>query len=126
MSKHIYANLLEPKVCSFLALGVLFSPESLHFSKTEKIFQLEGQTTAASQRYCGQLAKLFKSNAKKLEILHPRQPCQLPWHLQRECNCRDFISMENLPQPPLQLCTAPTPTAVIFGTCHQVLLYHPE
>jgi hypothetical protein len=57
--KHIYANPLEPKVCSFLSLGIFFSLESLHFSKAETFFQLEGQTTAASQRYCGQLAKLF-------------------------------------------------------------------
>jgi hypothetical protein len=67
MDKHIYANPLEPKVCSFLSLGVFFFLESLHFSKTEKFFQLEGQMTAASQRYCGQLAELFKSNAKNLK-----------------------------------------------------------
>jgi hypothetical protein len=65
--KHIYANPLEPKVCSFQALGVYFSLESLHFSKTENIFQQEGHTTAASQRYCGQLAELFTRNAKNLK-----------------------------------------------------------
>jgi hypothetical protein len=48
--KYIYANPLEPKVCSlFLALGVFFSLESLHFSKAEKCFQLQGQMTAVSQ-----------------------------------------------------------------------------
>jgi hypothetical protein len=65
--KHIYANPLEPKVCSFLSLGVFFSLESLHFSKAEKFFQLEGHATAASQRYCGQLAELFKSNSENLK-----------------------------------------------------------
>jgi hypothetical protein len=67
MDKYIYANPLEPKVCSFLSLGIFFSLESLHFSKAEKFFQLEEQMTAASQRYCGKLAELFKSNAKNLK-----------------------------------------------------------
>jgi hypothetical protein len=37
-------------------------------SKTEKLFQIEGQLTAASQRYCGQLTELFKSNAENLKV----------------------------------------------------------
>ena len=64
--KHIYANPLEPLVCPFLALAVYFSLESLHLSRTEKFFQLEGQTTAASQRYCGQLGELFKNAIPKI------------------------------------------------------------
>jgi hypothetical protein len=36
-------------------------------SKTEKLFQIEGQLTAATQRYCGQLTELFKSNAENLK-----------------------------------------------------------
>jgi hypothetical protein len=59
--KHIYANPLESVVCSFLAIGMFFSLESLHFSETEKVFQLDGQMTAASQRYCSQLANLFSA-----------------------------------------------------------------
>jgi hypothetical protein len=43
------------------------SLKSLHLSKTEKLFQIEGQLTAASQRYCGQLTELFKSNAANLK-----------------------------------------------------------
>jgi hypothetical protein len=65
--KHLYANQSDPTVCLFLALGVFFSLESLHLSKTEKLFQIEGQLTAASQRYCGQSTELFKSNAKNLK-----------------------------------------------------------
>ena len=65
--KHLYANLSDPTVCLFPALGVFFSLESLHLSKTEKLFQIEGQLTAASQRYCGQLTELFKSNAENLK-----------------------------------------------------------
>jgi hypothetical protein len=65
--KHIYANPLEPLVCPFLALAVYFSLESLHLSRTEKFFQLEGQTTAASQRYCGQLGELLKGNSENLK-----------------------------------------------------------
>jgi hypothetical protein len=65
--KHIYANPFEPMVCPFLGLAVFFSLESLHFNETEKFFQLDGQGTAASQRYCGQLAELFKQNAQNLK-----------------------------------------------------------
>jgi hypothetical protein len=65
--KHLYANQSDPTVCLFLALGIFFSLESLHLSKTEKLFQIEGQWTAASQRYCGQLTELFKSNAENLK-----------------------------------------------------------
>jgi hypothetical protein len=65
--KHLYANPSNPTVCLFLALGVFLSLESLHLSKTEKLFQIEGQLTAASQRYCGQLTELFKSNAENLK-----------------------------------------------------------
>ncbi len=65
--KHIYANPLEPTVCPFLALAVFFSLESLHLSESEKFFQLDGQTTAASQRYCGQLSELFKGNGNNLQ-----------------------------------------------------------
>jgi hypothetical protein len=65
--KHIYANPLEPLVCPFLALAVFFSLESLHLSATEKFFQLEGQTTAASERHCGQLGELFKCNFENLK-----------------------------------------------------------
>jgi hypothetical protein len=65
--KHIYANPLEPIVCPFLALAVFFSLESLHLSETEKFFQFDGQTTAASQRYCGQLSELFKRNNENLK-----------------------------------------------------------
>ena len=65
--KHIYANPLEPRVCPFLALAVYFSLQSMHLSETEKFFQMEGQVTAASQRYCGQLAELFKSNSENLK-----------------------------------------------------------
>ena len=64
--KHIYANPLEPTVCPFLALAVFFSLESLHLSESEKLFQKDGQTTAASQRYCGQLSELFKGNGNNL------------------------------------------------------------
>ncbi len=65
--KHIYANPLEPTVCLFLALAVFFSLESLHLSETEKLFQADGQTTAASQRYCGHLSELFKDNNDNLQ-----------------------------------------------------------
>jgi hypothetical protein len=64
--KHIYANPLEPIACPFLALAVFFCLESLHLSETEKFFQFDGQTTAGSQRYCGQLAELFKGNGENL------------------------------------------------------------
>jgi hypothetical protein len=67
MDKHIYANLSEPMVCLFLALAIFFSLQSLHFSETEKLFQVEGQMTAASQGYCGQLTKLFKCDAENLK-----------------------------------------------------------
>jgi hypothetical protein len=36
--KHIYANPLGPKFCSFLYLGIFFSLESLHFSKKAETF----------------------------------------------------------------------------------------
>jgi hypothetical protein len=65
--KHVYANQLEPTVCLFLALAVFFSLESLHLSETKKLFQADGQTTAASQRYCGQLPELFKGNNNNLQ-----------------------------------------------------------
>ena len=65
--KHIYANPLEPMVCPFLALAVFFSLESLHLTVTEKLFQFDGQSTSASQRYCGQLAELFKCNGENLQ-----------------------------------------------------------
>ncbi len=65
--KHIYANPLEHTVCPLLALAVFFSLESLHLSESEKFFQLDGQTTAASQRYCGQLSELFKGNGDNLQ-----------------------------------------------------------
>jgi hypothetical protein len=48
--KHIYDNPLEPTVCPFLALAVFFSLKSLHLLETEKLFQADGQTTAASVR----------------------------------------------------------------------------
>jgi hypothetical protein len=64
--KHIYANPLEPTVC-LLALAVFFSLEFLHLSETEKLFQADGQTTATSQRYCGQLLELFKGNNNNLQ-----------------------------------------------------------
>ena len=66
-NKHIYANPLEPTVCPFLALAVFFSLESLRLSEMEKFFQFEGHLTAASQRYCGQLTELFKSNNDNLQ-----------------------------------------------------------
>jgi hypothetical protein len=46
--KHIYANPLELTVCPFLALALFFLLESPHLSETEKLFQLDGQTAAAS------------------------------------------------------------------------------
>jgi hypothetical protein len=64
--KHIYANPLEPIACPFLALAVFKAVESPHLSKTEKFFQSDGQNTAASRRYCGQLAELFKGNGENL------------------------------------------------------------
>jgi hypothetical protein len=65
--KHIYANQLEPTVCPFLALAVFFSLQCLHLLETEKLFQSGGQTTAASQRYCGQLSELFKGKSDNLQ-----------------------------------------------------------
>jgi hypothetical protein len=46
---------------------VLFSLKSLLLSETEQLFQLDGQTMAASQRYCGQLSELFKGNSDNLQ-----------------------------------------------------------
>jgi hypothetical protein len=46
---------------------VFFSLESLHLSETEKLFQFDGHTTAASQRYCGQLSELFTGNSENLK-----------------------------------------------------------
>jgi hypothetical protein len=45
----------------------LFLLKSLHLSESEKLFQADGQTTAASQRYCGQLSELFKGNNDNLQ-----------------------------------------------------------
>jgi hypothetical protein len=52
-SKHIHANPFEPTVCRFLAYSVFLLLKSLHLSEIERLFQLDGQTTAASQRCCG-------------------------------------------------------------------------
>jgi hypothetical protein len=66
-NKHIYANPLEPTVCPFLALAV-FSPFNLYILlQTVELLQSDGQTAAASQRYCGQLSDLFKDNGKNLQ-----------------------------------------------------------
>jgi hypothetical protein len=65
--KHIYSNLLEPTFCSFIVLAIFFSLESLHLLETEKLFQSDGQTTAASKRYCGQPPELFKGNNDNLQ-----------------------------------------------------------
>jgi hypothetical protein len=65
--KHIYANPLEPTVCLFLALAVFFLLKSLHLSETKKLLLCDGQTTAASQRYCGPLSELFKGNNNNLQ-----------------------------------------------------------
>jgi hypothetical protein len=43
----------------------------------------------------------------------------------QEPKLHKVLLMETLPQP-LRSCTTATPTAVVFGTHHQVLLYHPE
>jgi hypothetical protein len=50
--KHIYANLLEPTACPFLALAVFFPLKSLHLSETEKLFQADGQTTSEKDSTC--------------------------------------------------------------------------
>ena len=67
--KHLFTNSMEPLVCLFLALGVFFALDSLHFSSTEKIFQGDdNRENAASQRYCTQLAELFSSNSLILRV----------------------------------------------------------
>ncbi len=64
-NKHIYANPLEPLPVPCPCC--VFSLESIHLTESEKFFQLDGQTTAASQRYCGELSELFKGNDDNLQ-----------------------------------------------------------
>lgn len=58
--KNVYANPLDPVVCSHLALAVWFALEDSHFELSELLFQESlDQQTASSARYCAQLGALI-------------------------------------------------------------------
>ena len=58
--KNVYANPLDPVVCSHLALAVWFALEDCHFENSELLFQeTADQQTVSSSRYCAQLGALI-------------------------------------------------------------------
>ena len=63
--KHVYANLLNPSVCSFLSLGIYLCLNTEKFEETERIFKRSNDKKAkvASAGYCSMLKELMVRKA---------------------------------------------------------------
>ena len=65
LKKNVYANPLNPELCPWLAFAVHIGFNAEHLEKSERLFVKPGaKCGAGSQRYCWQLAEMFKRHSE--------------------------------------------------------------
>ena len=69
LPKHIYANIFDPEICFFAAMGVCLCSHASSFENDANIFQSMSNEKArnASKKCCSQVSEIFRRNS---EIVH--------------------------------------------------------
>ena len=69
LPKHVCANIFDPEICFFTAMGVFLCLHASSFENNANMFQCTSneKTRNASKKYCSQVSEIFRRNS---EIVH--------------------------------------------------------